>query len=219
MLTTRRPTMTEPLETVTTVFGGLLLAFLALVLVSTAFGSGSLLGFGHGDICTARPYATYGSSQWAVPAGVTAHPGTSINITGTVQACAEHPGFGQRVLYTAGTLPSTLLWACILFLLWRLVRTAGRTGPFTMPVAAAMRRLGWLVIAGSAAVAVVQSLALSQLLHTIVTLQDWSPGLDLAYAVVRALLPIPALAGAALLTFARIILVGADMDDEIKGTV
>jgi hypothetical protein len=34
-----------------------------------------------------------------------------------------------------------------------------------------------------------------------------------------ALLPVPALAGAALLTFARIIRLGADMDDEIKGTV
>ncbi|HZR48755.1 MAG TPA: hypothetical protein VFB06_04480 [Streptosporangiaceae bacterium] len=211
--------MTEPLETVTTIFGGLLLAFLALVIVTTVFGSGSVLGFGHGDICTAQPYTTYGSSQWAGPMGVTAHPGTSISINGTVQACAEHPGLGQRVLYTVAKLPSTLLWACILFLLWRLIRTAGRTGPFTVPVAAAMRRLGWLIIVGSAAAAVVQSLALSQLLRTIVTLQDWSPGLDLGIAVVRAVLPIPALAGAALLTFARIIGIGADMDDEIKGTV
>lgn len=219
MLTTRRPTMTEPLETVTTIFGGLLLAFLVIVIATTVFGSGSLLGFGHGDICTTQPYTAYGSSQWAVPTGITAHPGTSINVNGTVQACVEHPGIGQRVLYSISKLPSTLLWACLLFLLWRLIRTAGRTGPFTVPVATAMRRLGWLIIAGSAAVAVVQSLALSQLLRTIVTLQDWSPGLDLGIAVVRAVLPIPALAGAALLTFARIIVVGAEMDDEIKGTV
>ena len=36
---------------------------------------------------------------------------------------------------------------------------------------------------------------------------------------VHALLPVPVLAGAALLTFARIIRVGADMDDELKATV
>ena len=36
---------------------------------------------------------------------------------------------------------------------------------------------------------------------------------------IRALLPVPALAGTALLTFARIIRLGADMDDELKGTV
>jgi len=35
----------------------------------------------------------------------------------------------------------------------------------------------------------------------------------------HALLPVAALAGAALLTFARIIRVGAAMDEEIKGTV
>jgi hypothetical protein len=35
----------------------------------------------------------------------------------------------------------------------------------------------------------------------------------------HALLPVAALTGAALLTFARIIRVGAAMDDEIKGTV
>jgi hypothetical protein len=36
---------------------------------------------------------------------------------------------------------------------------------------------------------------------------------------IHTLLPVPMLAGAALLTFARIIRLGADMDDEIKGTV
>lgn len=37
--------------------------------------------------------------------------------------------------------------------------------------------------------------------------------------MIRAVLPVPALVAAALLTFARIILLGADMDDEIRGTV
>ena len=41
----------------------------------------------------------------------------------------------------------------------------------------------------------------------------------LIYAPLRALLPVPALAGAALLTFARITQAGAVMDEEIKATV
>jgi hypothetical protein len=41
----------------------------------------------------------------------------------------------------------------------------------------------------------------------------------LATGPFKALLPVPALAGAALLTFARITQVGAVMDDEIKATV
>lgn len=211
--------MTEPLGTVTAVFGGLLLALVTLAVTTTVSGSGSFLGVGHGPICMAQPDTTYADSRWGAPAGVTAHPGASVNVTGTVQACASHPGTGQRVLYTITTLPGTLIWACILFLLWRLIRTAGRTGPFTVPVATAMRRLGWLILAGNAAAAAVQSLAGGLLLRTVVTVPDWSPALSMAYATVRAVLPIPALVAAALLTFARIVLAGADMDDEIKGTV
>jgi hypothetical protein len=39
------------------------------------------------------------------------------------------------------------------------------------------------------------------------------------FAALRALVPVPALAGATLLTFARIVRRGAAMDDELKGTV
>jgi hypothetical protein len=39
------------------------------------------------------------------------------------------------------------------------------------------------------------------------------------WEAVRAVMPVPALAGAALLTLARIFRVGAAMHDELKGTV
>jgi hypothetical protein len=80
-----------------------------------------------------------------------------------------------------------------------------------------MRRLGWLIIAGSVAAAAVQGFALDQLLNTMLT----PPGSfgDVISEPIHALVPVPALAGAALLTFARIIRLGAEMDDEIKGTV
>ncbi len=80
-----------------------------------------------------------------------------------------------------------------------------------------MRRLGWLIIVGTAAATALQGFALDQLLTTMLT-PPGSHG-DVLLGPVRSLLPVPLLVGAALLTFARIIRLGADMDDEIKATV
>ena len=45
-------------------------------------------------------------------------------------------------------------------------------------------------------------------------------GIDsVPFAALRALIPVPALAGTSLLTFARIVRLGAAMDDELQGTV
>jgi uncharacterized membrane protein len=217
MMTTERARLTEPVRTVTAVFGGWLLLGLIAGVVFTVVGSGSLGGFGHGTICATQPDTGYDGGGPADHPGVTARPGASISINGTLQACAVHPGISQRVLYTLMSLPSLLVWAGVLFLLWRVIGTANRTGPFTVPVAVAMRRLGWLIIAGSVGAAAVQGFALDQLLNTMLTARDDFG--DAIVAPIHALLPVPLLAGAALLTFARIIRVGADMQDEIRGTV
>jgi hypothetical protein len=217
MLSTERRKMTEPLESMTAVFGGLLLLAVAAGAVFTLAGSGSLFGFGHATVCATQPNTGYGGSDWTSHLGVAARPGASISINGTLQACAAHPGVGQRILYTLMTLPGVLVWGCVLFLLWRVIRAAGQTGPFRVPVAVAMRRLGWLIIVGSVAAAALQGFALDQLLNTMLTEQDHYG--DVITEPFHALLPVPALAGAALLTFARIIRLGAQMDEEIKGTV
>lgn len=191
MLTTERRKLAEPLGSVTIVFGGLLLAFaLIRIAIWALTGSGSLWGFGNAPICATQP-GTYGSSDWtAAHLGVTGRPGSWINVNGALQACANHPDIGQRVLYMLTSLPAWLVWVSVLFLLWRVIGAARRIGPFTPQAAAAMRRLGWLTS-----------------FFNLITLPF------------HALLPVAALAGTALLTFARIIRVGAAMDDEIKGTV
>jgi hypothetical protein len=121
------------------------------------------------------------------------------------------------MLYTLLSLPSSLVWMAVLLLLWRVIRAARQTGPFTVQAAVAMRRLGWLIIAGTAVAAAVQGFALDQLLNTMLT-PPTAYG-DAVLEAFHALLPVPVLAGAALLTFARIIRLGAAMDDEIKATV
>jgi len=119
--------------------------------------------------------------------------GASISINGQLQACTDHPELAQRVLYS---LPGLLLWGCILFPALACY-SDGRRGPFTVQVAAAMRRLGWLIIAGSVVSAVVQGFALNHLLDSMAVIpgnmtQSTYGAISM---VLTALLPVPALAG------------------------
>lgn len=207
----------EPLASVTYIFGGLVLATAAIAAIATFAGVGSIGGFGRGaDVCVTQPNTGYGAdSSMIAHLGIATQPGASISIDGTLQACALHPSLYQRWLYTCTGLPSALAWAAVLLLLWRLVRAADRNGPFTMPVAAGMRSLGWLIIIGSLAAVSAQGAATDALLNTLLRAQT-----SFGEAVPRiSVLPVPLLAGAALLTFARIIRRGAAMDEEIQATV
>ena len=217
LITTARPRLTEPLGTVTAVFGGfVLLTFLAAVALSFG-GSGSFGGFGHTTICVDRPNVSYSGDDWTRYLGVGRRAGTGIAINSTLQACALHPSAGQRILYTLLDLPGALVWGAVLFLLWWVIRQARETGPFTLPVALAMRRLGWLIIIGTGAAAAVQGFALDQLLNTM--LRPPNDHGDVLSEPFHALLPVPLLAGAALITVSRIIRRGAEMDAELRATV
>lgn len=216
MMTTQRHRLTEPLGSVTAFFGSLLMVAVLAGIVVALTGSGSVAGLGRGPVCVTQPGHGYSDSQWTSHLGVSARPGGWLTVNGTVQACAAHPGFGQRALLALMNLPVLLLWGCVLFLLWRLLTAARRTGPFTIPAAAAMRLLGWVIIVGSVVAAAIQGFATDQLLNTLLTTHDFP---DVINGPLHALLPVPVLAGAALLTFARVVRLGADMDDEIKGTV
>jgi hypothetical protein len=217
MMTTGSRRLTEPLESVTAFLGALLLLALAAGVLLAVFAPGSLGAVGRGPVCVTQPGVQYADSGWIAPAGVAARQGASVGIDGTVYACAVHSGIAQRVLYALTEIPGLLVWGGVLLLLWRLIRVMRRAGPFTPGVAAAMRRLGWFIIAASAAAALVRAVALNQLLSTLLVGPPSFPGVILE--AVRGLFPVAVLAGAALLTFARIIRLGGAMDDEIKGTV
>jgi hypothetical protein len=215
-MTAQREKLTEPLGAVTQLFGLLLLFAVAAGVVMAVVGQGSIGGFGRTTICATQAGTVYSGDNWTSQLGIAGRPGTWVTINGALQACALHPSIGQRSLYTLMTLPGALAWGIVLFLLWRVIRAARRTGPFTVVVAIAMQRLGWVIIAASAAAAV-QGFALDELLNTMLVAQNHFG--DALAGPIHALLPVPVLAGAALLTFARIIRAGADMDDELKATV
>jgi hypothetical protein len=205
--------LTEPLESVTLFIGLLLLSAVGGV---AAVDLLSRTGVLPGSVCVHQPQAQYGNSGWAQSL-VTARPGASVSIDGSLQACLDHPGAGQWVLYGLMLIPPVIVWTGSLFLLWRTIRMARLTGPFTVPVASAMRRLGWFILGGSAAVAVIHAVALGALLVQMTSLP--SPFAFVISGAVRGVLPFPLLAGAALLTLARIMRLGAVMDEEIRATV
>lgn len=123
-------------------------------------------------------------------------------------------GGGEQALDVVAALPAVLFWGGVLFMLWRIMVTARRNGPFTRRVAVAVRRLGWFII-GSTAAAAVHLIAVDTLLTAMTKITNPFPNL----IGVPLHLPIPLLTGAALLTFARMVTAGAAMDAEIQATI
>jgi hypothetical protein len=210
-----RRRLTEPLESMTTFFGALMIIGSLVVLGLVLFGTSTYRIY-DGTVCVNQPGTTYNSgSAWNVPF-VSAKPGNSVLMEGTLQACANNATPGQQALYILTELPSILFWGGLLFLLWRMIVSARRNGPFTPRVATALRRLGWYIIIGAATAAVVQLIATDVLLTMMTNVEQ--PFANMLFEVPLHM-PVPMLAGAALLTFARIIRVGAAMDAEIQGTI
>ena len=211
--------LTEPLETTAAVFGTVFAAVLILAAVATLVGTGTFGGFGHAQVCVTDPNISGGSDAspfshvYAAKVGAQLQPPSA-----PLSACAIHPGVGLHLLYSLTVIPQTLLWGGILLLLWRLLVIARRCGPFTARVAAAMQLLGWYIIAGAVLAAAIEQLASVLLLDALVAPAPEGIG-AVAVAALRALVPVPALAGTGLLTFARIVRLGAAMDDELRGTV
>ena len=214
MTSNERSGLTEPLESVTRFFGALMIIAALVGVAFLVFGSGSTYGGLPGNVCVTQPGTTYGSGDWNNPF-VTARPGHSASIIGSISVCADHASLGEQTLGVVAALPAVLFWGGLLFMLWRIMVTARRNGPFTRRVAVAVRRLGWFIIIGSTAAAVVHLIAVDTLLMVMSNIAN--PFFNLILVPLH--LPIPLLAGAALLTFGRIVTAGAAMDAEIQATI
>lgn len=208
-----RRRLTEPLGSVTTFLGALMIIAALAGVAFLVFGSSTYGGL-PGAVCVTQPGTQYGNGDWNTSA-VTARPGHSISIIGNLQVCADHATLGEQTLNIVVYLPAVLFWGGVLFLLWRIMVTARRNGPFTPRVAAALRRLGWFIIIGSTAAAVIHLIAIDTLLTIMTRITSPFPNLIL----VPLHLTVPVLTGAALLTFARIVKAGAAMDAEIQATI
>jgi len=208
----------RPLSRVAGLYG----RFLLLYLVGIAFQAS--YGFSPGStrlsVCVDTGYPYNGAAHGY---GFAARSGASLSVGSDVKACALHPSLGQWVLFLLTKVPDLVLWGCVLLLIWRLISEAARRGPFTPRAAAMVSLLGWTVIVGSYIAGALSHLGadlMTPMLMTPATYDGANIAVDvLVRGPLGALLPVPALAGAALLTFARITRVGVALDDEIKATV
>ena len=207
---------TEPLGGTVRFIGVFLLGLtaLAVLLGVTGHSNWSIGGFGNADVCATQSNVSYGVETPSDPSLAT-RPGATVNVAGTAMACASHLSLTQRLLKTLTTLPASLVWLAVLFLLWRLVRSAERYGPFTAAVASLLRLTGWFIIGGSVLATVAQSIAADALRNTMFRNQH-----DFGNVFVNPgpLFP-PLLAGVVALTFARIVRRGVQLDEDLQGTV
>jgi hypothetical protein len=143
-------------------------------------------------------------------------PGATSGFTG-VSVCTAVPTISQRTLVTLTQAPGVLLYFGILLLLLQLLLVVGRTGPFAGRVARRLRFLAWFILAGSLAVAVGEDVARSFFVSTAVT--DHVPILNNAINAAINAVGAPLLIACGLLTLARVIRAGAQMNDDLAGTV
>lgn len=209
--------LTQPLGAIAGLYGRALVlyAVAAAFWLSHGFGGGGP----HGSVCVNTAYPYSGGAG----AGPAARAGASLSATGNIQACALHPSVTQWALYLLTRVPDIVLWGVLLVFIWRLISQASRGGPFTAPVAAIMRRLGWVVIGGTMMAGALGALGTDLLTRMLMTPATYS-GAEIVLDVLvlgglKALLPVAGIAGAALLSFARIISAGVVLDEEIKATV
>jgi hypothetical protein len=209
----------RPLGTIARIYGGFLLLYLVLAILEAKDGF-----YAHsvrqGAACVLTGIGgptSAGAEPWR------ARPGTSLGATGDLQACLLHPTAGQWALLALTEVPSLLLWAGVLLMIVRLVRHAAQHGPFTPRAAGLMRQLGWLILAGCVVVGMLHAIGTDVLTDAVLAPQPFAGGAVVADVLVlgplQALLPVPALAGIALLSFASITRTGAVMDEELRATV
>jgi hypothetical protein len=211
----------RPLRWITGLYGRFLLAYLVGLAIWATYGYAG--GGRSGEVCVNTSPAYGGSVPVGAGLGATARHGAALSETTSVQACALHPGVAQWLLYLLTKAPAVVFWACVLLLTLRLIRQASKTGPFTPQAAATMLLLGWAVIVGSMIVGGLNALGSDVLTRMLVTPALFSVSTIyfdvLVRAPLEAIVPVPAIVGAALLTFSHITRVGAAMDEEIRATV
>ena len=184
-----------------------------IVLIFAVFGTIQLGGLGSGPACTG-----VGLTGMTVTGPAVAHlsPGVTSSAS-QITLCASHPTAGQRALVSLTWVPAVALYLAVVLLLAQLLRAVRTAGPFAVTVARRLRFLGWFVLAGSVIVAAGQSAAQSTFASTVAARPV--PAVSHAVSAGIAVLLVPLLIACGLLTLARVIRVGARMNDDLAGTV
>jgi hypothetical protein len=195
----------EPMATGAPVALGLFIALTVAAVATTILGSGSLFGVGGSTACAVDP----GLSIGGVLADRAA-PGVSTVAT-EVRFCVGHPDAGQMVWQALTMIPGYVLAAGALFIVWQLLRRAGRHGIYTLAAAHSLRLLGWWLTIGGILAPAIEEVAGNQLLRTLTTTEPTLRLPDISPSIL--------LVGLGVLTFTRIMLTSVQMHEDLEGTV
>ena len=220
-----RRRITEPLSGAVWLTTCVIVAGIAVPLLLTPLLGGRIGMFGFGLTGACATVTLNGVAGTNQPVGPL-KPGASSSLSsaGNVDLCAGHPTVAQRFLVALTQAPTTLLWLAVLVLLLLLVRTVRRRGPFDISVTRRLRFLAWFVLAAWLAVQAVQSYAAAAFTATVYSPSARNPAaVPVVADTINGVLStdwIPLLlVVCGVLTLARIIRIGAQMHDDLAGTV
>jgi Protein of unknown function (DUF2975) len=200
----------EPFATVIGAGAALYVLAVPFGLVSAAFFGSHLYGIGDHTVCVDDDNMSIGAGTqppWFPPGVAATSAGTSL--------CTNHATTAQQVMSTLTEVPSALFYGGALLLLWWFLDGAKRFGPFKAVNARRVRFIGWWLIVGGVVAESTQRVARTLLIDTLVRHSDelpWAYGLPTLTASA-------VLTGLGLLVVARILKVGAQMQDDLVGTV
>ena len=223
-LPTTRRKLTRPLSGTVSLLMRLTIAGLVLppLVGSLEDGHPYLWGFGPRVICAT--VSLNGLMQGGGQPLAFMRPGMTSSAA-NVNVCAAHPTLSQRFLVTLTQAPSTLLALGVLVMLTLIIQAVRRNGPFDLSVTRRLRFLAWFGLLAALGVNALQGYGAAAFSATAQRQPPGSldpitvpVGLDTFNALFDNLLPL-LLVMCGLLTLARIIRIGAQMHDDLAGTV
>jgi hypothetical protein len=208
--------LTGPLAGALWLMSAMVAALLGVSLYATATSSHPVwFGFGSPGVCASAPlnglnFTYHGNSQINIGRGRWA-------TADSMQLCSSHPTLPERILVTLTGAPTYALYLTVLVLLWVLVLTVRRHGPFAVKVSRRLRILGWFILAGGLATVAGESAARCYFAATVIG-HSVAVGTIVINDVLNSIIPL-LLIVCGLLTLARILRAGARMHDDLAGTV
>ncbi|GAA3993102.1 hypothetical protein GCM10022247_10470 [Allokutzneria multivorans] len=181
----------------------------AVSILLAVFGIGSFHPFGSDQLCE----ESSGVMQRSL-AMDGLRPGTEAHVL-EIRFCAEPVTGEQRVLWGVANHLGTLLNIGLLVFAYRLVSAVRDSGLHTALTARRLRVLGWLLVLGCAAASLIETAARSAFLSSVLDPARYSPAWYAHWEF-----PVwPLILGCVLLSLARIIRIGSEMQKDLEGTV
>lgn len=201
----------EPFATAVGFCAWIYTAGLLIGLLSAAVGWTHVYSLDSGPVCVRDTDVATGGGGGLPPIF---KPGVAVTST-TMSLCADHASRGQDLLNGLTHLPGFVLYGGVLMLLRWLLRGVERHGPFSAMNARRVRFIGWWLLVGGIAAPSVETLAHNLLVRTMMRASQ-APG---SLAQLPGLSVSAVLTGLGLLVIARILAVGARMQDELAATI